>query len=71
MDVLPVALREFGIKFDVFWLVPEVVEELIEVLEMEETCGLHQLAVLSIWRQAEDTELSIRVHAQEYVSAGK
>lgn len=48
VDVLPVALREFGIKSDVFWLVPEVVEELIEVLEMEEACGLHQLAVLSI-----------------------
>lgn len=48
VNVLPIVIREFEIDFDCFWTAEQVVEEVVQMLEMKEACGLHSLEVLKI-----------------------
>lgn len=48
VDVLPVALQEFGIRGDRFWKEKEIADEVKHMLDMREAYGLHSLKVLRV-----------------------
>lgn len=48
VDVLPRVIRDVRIEWDWFWPYEENIEQIVEMLELKDVCGLHKLAVVRI-----------------------